>query len=123
VKLVLPSVSDSWPIFHLGRSYYAELLERGVKIYERRGSVMHAKTACIDDVWSTVGSTNLDWRSFLHNDEINAVILGRKFAAQMEAMFAADLAESDEITLEQWKRRPWTLRVRERIARIGAYWL
>ncbi len=105
VKLVLPSYSDSGAIFHLGRSYYTELLRGGVKIYELRGAVMHAKTACIDGVWSTIGSTNLDWRSFLHNDEINAVILGRGFAAQMEAMFAADLTESEAITLDQWKHR------------------
>ena len=77
-----------------------------MKIYERRGAVMHAKTACIDGVWSTIGSTNLDWRSFLHNDEINAVILGRDFAAQMEAMFADDLPESDAITLEQLEAPP-----------------
>ena len=84
---------------------------------------MHAKTACIDGVWSTIGSTNLDWRSFLHNDEINAVILGRGFAAQMEAMFAEDLNESEAITLEQWQHRSWMLRLKERTARIGAYWL
>jgi cardiolipin synthase len=123
VKLVLPSHSDSWPIFNLGRSYYTQLLRGGVKIYERRGAVMHAKTACIDGVWSTIGSTNLDWRSFLHNDEINAVILGRGFAEQMEAMFARDVAESDEITLGQWKHRPWMMRFKESMARIGAYWL
>ena len=123
VELVLPSYSDSWAIFHLGRSYYTRLLKGGVKIFERRGSVMHAKTACIDGVWSTVGSTNLDWRSFLHNDEINAVILGREFAAQMEAMFAQDLKESDAITLPQWQRRSLMMRVKERLARVGAYWL
>jgi len=123
VKLVLPSHSDSGPIFHLGRSHYTELLRGGVKIFERRGALMHAKTASIDGVWSTIGSTNLDWRSFLHNDEINAVILGRGFAAQMEAMFAADLAESDAIALEQWQRRSWLLRLKEQMARLGAYWL
>ncbi len=123
VRLVLPSHSDSATIFHLGRSYYTELLRGGVRIYERRGAVMHAKTVCIDGVWSTIGSTNLDWRSFLHNDEINAVILGRGFAAQMGAMFARDVAESDEITLGQWKHRPWMMRFKERMARIGAYWL
>jgi len=123
VTLVLPSHSDSWPIFNLGRSYYTHLLRGGVRIYERRGAVMHAKTACIDGVWSTIGSTNLDWRSFLHNDEINAVILGRGFAAQMETMFAQDVAESDEITLGQWKHRPWMMRFKEQMARIGAYWL
>jgi len=123
VKLVLPSYSDSSPIFHLGRSYYTELLRSGVKIYERQGAVMHAKTACIDGVWSTIGSTNLDWRSFLHNDEINAEILGRGFAAQMEAMFAHDLAESESISLDRWRHRSLFLRLKERMARIGAYWL
>lgn len=123
VRLVLPSYSDSSAIFHLGRSSYTKLLRGGVKIYERRGSVMHAKTACIDGVWSTIGSTNLDWRSFLHNDEINAVILGRGFAAQMEAMFAEDLTESEAIALDQWQHRSLMLRLKERVARIGAYWL
>jgi cardiolipin synthase len=123
VKLVLPSYSDSWAIFNLGRSYYTELLRGGVKIYERSGAVMHAKTACIDGVWSTIGSTNMDWRSFLHNDEINAVVLGRGFAHQMEVMFADDLKHSQEITLQQWKHRPWMSRVKEQMARIGEYWL
>ena len=110
-------------VFYLGRSYYTELLRAGVHIYERRGSVMHSKTASIDGVWSTIGSTNLDWRSFLHNDEINAVVLGRGFARQMEAMFAADLAESDAITLAQWKRRSLLQRLKEQMARLAAYWL
>ncbi|WP_206362985.1 phospholipase D-like domain-containing protein [Stenotrophobium rhamnosiphilum] len=123
VKLVLPSFSDSWPIFNLGRSYYSKLLRGGVKIYERHGSVMHAKTACIDGVWSTIGSTNLDWRSFLHNDEINAVILSSNFAKQMDTMFAEDLKESEEIVLSKWKHRSWFSRLKERTARIGAYWL
>jgi cardiolipin synthase A/B len=123
VTLVLPSHSDSWPIFHLGRVHYTQLLRGGVKIYERRGAVMHAKTASIDGVWSTVGSTNLDWRSFLHNDEINAVVIGRGFAEQMEAMFAQDVAESDAILQETWRRRPWLSRLKEQLARLGAYWL
>jgi len=123
VRLILPSYSDSGPIFHLGRSYYTDLLRGGVRIYERRGAVMHAKTVCIDGVWSTIGSTNLDSRSFLHNDEINAVILGRGFGAQMNFMFADDLKESEAITLEKWKHRSWMLRLKEQTARLGAYWL
>jgi cardiolipin synthase A/B len=123
VQLVLPSYSDSWPVFHVGRSHYAELLRAGVRIHERQGAVMHAKTATIDGVWSTIGSTNLDWRSFLHNDELNAVVLGRDFAAQMDAMFAEDLAQSKEISLEAWSDRSLLLRLKERIARLGAYWL
>ena len=123
VKLLLPSHSDSWAIFHLGRSYYSKLLRGGVKIYERRGAVMHAKTASIDGVWSTIGSTNMDWRSFLHNDEINAVILGRGFAAQMEAMFKQDLAQSEMIVLDRWQNRGTMNRLKEWAARFGAYWL
>lgn len=123
VQLILPSHTDSWAIHQLGRSHYTGLLRDGVRLYERRGAIMHAKTACIDDVWSTIGSTNLDWRSFLHNDEINAVILSRDFAKQMNTMFAQDLAESDEILLKTWQRRSWLLRLQEQIARLGAYWL
>lgn len=123
VRLILPSHTDSWAIRHLGRSHYSQLLRSGVRVHERRGALMHAKTACIDGVWSTVGSTNLDWRSFLHNDELNAVILSRDFARQMDTMFAEDLAESDEILLPQWQRRSLLLRLQEQIARLGAYWL
>jgi cardiolipin synthase A/B len=123
VRLVLPSHSDSWPVFHVGRSYYGELLRGGVHIHERQGAVMHAKTATIDGVWSTIGSTNLDWRSFLHNDEVNAVILGRDFARQMEAMFADDLRQSEAIALRKWRGRSLALRLQERLARLGAYWL
>jgi len=123
VKLILPSHTDSWAVFHAGRSHYSKLLRAGVKIHERRGAVMHSKTASIDGVWSTIGSTNLDWRSFLHNDEVNAVILGRDFSRQMDAMFARDLAESDVIDLERWERRSPLLRLKEGAARLAEYWL
>jgi len=123
VKIILPSHTDSGLVFHAGRSYYDDLLSKGVKIYERRAALLHAKTAVIDGVWSTIGSTNLDWRSFLHNDEINAVVLGPDFGAQMEAMFEQDLAESDAIMLEQWRRRSLGQRIKETAARLWSYWL
>ncbi len=110
-------------MFHAGRAYYAQLLAAGVKIYERRGVILHSKTALIDGVWATVGSTNLDWRSFLHNDELNAVVLGADFGAQVQAMFDKDLAASEMITLEMWKRRPLDLRIKEAFGRIWEYWL
>ena len=123
VRLILPSETDSWLVFHAGRGYYGQLLRAGVKLYERRGRVLHSKTALIDGVWATVGSTNLDWRSFLHNHELNAVVLGVEFGAQVQAMFEADLAASDAISLEQWKRRPLDLRLKEGFARLWEYWL
>lgn len=123
VKIILPSHSDSWLVLYAGRSYFAELLRAGVKIYERRDALLHSKTALIDGVWATVGSTNLDWRSFLYNDEINAIILGQEFGAQMQAMFDKDLASSNPITLEQWQQRSIGMRLKEMAARVWAYWL
>ncbi|MCR5881479.1 phospholipase D-like domain-containing protein [Rhizobacter sp. J219] len=123
VTLILPSQTDSWLIFHAGRRFYTSLLKAGVKIYERRGVILHSKTAVIDGVWATVGSTNLDWRSFLHNDELNAVVLGGDFGQQMEAVFAKDLAASQPVTLTEWKRRPLQDRMKETFASIWEYWL
>lgn len=123
VELVLPGKTDSWLLYHAGRSHYAELLDAGVRIYERRDAVLHSKTASIDGVWATVGSTNLDWRSYLHNDELNAVVLGPEFSRQMEAMFARDRAASKPIDAAQWRRRSPLQRTEEWLARRLEYWL
>ena len=123
VKIILPSKTDSALIFYAGRSYYSDLLISGVKIYERGEALLHSKTALIDGVWSTIGSTNLDWRSFLHNDEVNAVVLGPEFGAQVNAMFEKDLAASNPITVESWRDRSLVMRVKEQAARIWVYWL
>ncbi len=123
VKLILPSRTDNWLVLQAGRSYYDELLEAGVKIFEREDRLLHAKTATVDGVWSTVGSTNLDWRSLAHNDELNAVVLSPEFAARMNAVFDQDLANSTAITLARWRERPLTDRMREAAARLWARWL
>ena len=123
VKLILPSQTDSWLVFHAGRAYYSGLLKAGVQIYERRGAILHAKSALIDGVWATVGSTNLDWRSFLHNHELNAVVLGEGFGRQMQAMFERDLAASEAVTLAHWRKRSPALRLKELFARAWEYWL
>jgi cardiolipin synthase A/B len=118
VKLVLPSHTDSPVVYHAGRSHYSALLKAGVKIYERLGALLHAKTAVIDGVWSTVGSSNLDWRSFLDNDEINAVILSRDFGLKMQTMFARDVEASQAIDPKRWERRALSLRLKEWMARM-----
>jgi cardiolipin synthase len=123
VTLILPSQTDSWLVFHAGRAYYEQLLRAGVKIFERRGAILHSKTVLIDGVWATVGSTNLDWRSFLHNHELNAVVLGAQFGNQVQAMFDKDLAASDAILLEAWQRRGLHLRMQEWMGRAWEYWL
>jgi cardiolipin synthase len=123
VKIIFPSFVDHTMILYASRSYYTELLTAGIKIYERKVAMLHAKTAVIDGVWSTIGSTNLDMRSFLHNDEINAVILDVDFAGRMEALFERDLKESSEITAQQWSRRGIGQRMREWAVRVLEYWL
>jgi cardiolipin synthase len=123
VRIVLPSKSDFWAVFHAGRARYSALLRAGVQVYERGDALLHAKTAVIDGVWSTVGSTNFDPRSFLHNDEVNAVILGHEFAREMTAMFEKDLRESTAITAEAWRGRSITDRVKELASRVWEYWM
>ncbi|MDZ4210904.1 MAG: phospholipase D-like domain-containing protein, partial [Methylotenera sp.] len=123
VRLLLPEKTDSLMVFYASRSYYEELLCAGVKIYERRDALLHAKTAMIDGVWSTVGSTNLDWRSFTNNQEINAVLLGQDFGLQMQNMFEMDLESSTLITLDEWRARSISVRFKERAARLWARWL
>jgi cardiolipin synthase len=120
---LLPEKTDSVMVFYASRSYYDELLSAGVKIYERQDTLLHAKTANVDGIWSTIGSTNLDWRSFVNNQEINAVILGQNFGAQMQAMFEKDLESSKHVTLEEWRQRSIGARIKEKVARLWAHWL
>jgi cardiolipin synthase len=123
VKIILPSTSDSSLAQDAMRYNYSELLRAGVKIYEYRNAWLHAKTAVIDGVWSTVGSTNLDYWSLARIDEVNAVILSQEFAMEMEKMFARDLEKSDQIQWEKWKERPWLPRIEEWFAHIFSHWM
>lgn len=123
VKIILAANSDSAISIHAARYNYAALLQAGVKIYERRDSILHAKTAVIDGIWSTVGSTNLDYWSLLSNDEVNVVVLNREFAGKMEEMFAMDLASSDQIHLETWQKRSPLQKFKEAFGHIFAQWL
>jgi cardiolipin synthase len=123
VKIILPSTSDSSMALYAARYNYSELLKSGVKVFERRNALLHAKTAVIDGVWSTVGSTNMDYWSLLSDDEVNAVILSHEFALEMEKMFAMDLAESDQIQWEEWKKRPVFPRISEWFAHLFSRWM
>lgn len=123
VQIILPNVSDNWLTSHAGHSFYLKLLEAGIRLYELKTAVLHAKTAVIDGTWSTVGSTNMDMRSFLHNKEVNVVVLGDAFGKEMEGAFLDDLHDSNEIKLEQWRQRPLAERFKDWCARLLAYWL
>jgi cardiolipin synthase len=123
VKIILPGVTDSKLALYAQRYYYSGLLKSGVKIYEHSTSLLHAKTAVVDKVWSTVGSTNMDSLSMLNNDEVNAVILSQDFAIEMETMFARDLANSRQIQWEEWKKRPLLPRAGEWFVNLFSRWL
>jgi cardiolipin synthase len=123
VRLIVPGVSDSGMVLNASRYFYARLLAAGIQLCENRESFVHAKTAVIDGIWSTVGSSNLDMRSFVHNDEINVVIFGAAFARQMEKQFHQDLKNCVAIDPAQWAQRPVTGKVKEQLARLVAYWL
>lgn len=123
VKIILPSVSDSGLILQAGHSFFTRMLKAGIKIHLLKTNVLHAKTAVVDGSWSTVGSTNMDTRSFLHNKEVNVVVMGNDFGQEMEKAFQEDLKDSNEVMLEQWKHRPFNQKFRERFSRLLSYWL
>ena len=118
VRLLVPGKIDEPLVSLATRADYSELLQSGVQIYEWQGKMIHAKTATIDDVWSTVGSMNLDWWSIARNNEISAVILSYGFAKEMERMFNADLERSDKIDPQQWEDRPVIERGKEVIGKM-----
>jgi len=123
VRLLLPGATDSWITINSSRARYANLLAAGVRIFERRDALQHAKTAVVDGIWSTVGSTNLDYRSFFHSNEANAVIYGAEFGQDMEALFLLDQNQNQEIRLSSWMERPILQRLKEILGRIFDYWL
>jgi len=123
VKLVLPGVSDHSLIRYAGQNFYEPLLAGGVRIFELQIAVLHAKTAVIDGAWSTIGSANIDRRSFIHNYELNVVVIDPAFGRDMEAAFNEDMRDSKEVTVQQWRKRPWADRIKEMVARLGEYWI
>src|SRR5437660_3413128 len=113
VRLLLPSQSDEPFIVSAQRAHYNGLLKAGVKVYEWSGKMLHAKTATIDGVWSTVGTSNLDWWSIARDEEVNAVVLGHNFGDQMNLMFKNDLEDSERIEPAAWEQRSLLERLRE----------
>ena len=117
VRVIVPGEFTDVPIVrHAGRLFYAQLLRRGIRIFEYLPTMMHAKTMVVDGIWTTIGSSNFDDRSFRLNDEVNVNIHDQTIAAQMEQMFFEDLARSEEITTPRWLKRSLMDRVKERVA-------
>jgi cardiolipin synthase len=118
VEVLLPGKSDLPLVAMAGRSYYKELLEDDVVVYELRPGVLHAKTMVVDGKWSTVGSANMDIRSFQLNFEVNVMIWGESFAARLEDIFNQDLAASQRVTEAQINNRSWPRKASEAVIRV-----
>jgi cardiolipin synthase len=120
VRLLLPSRrTDSSAVRYAGRHDYKSLLEAGVEIHEFTPTRLHAKTMIVDGRWASVGSANLDTRSFTYNYEANLNVFNEGFARLLEQVFEHDLARSERVTLAQWRRRPWSERFLETL--YGAF--
>jgi cardiolipin synthase len=105
VVVLVPGVIDHNLVRQASRGNFGRLLRAGVEIYEYRAALLHAKTMVIDGVWATVGSTNLDSRSFTLNDELNLVVYDAEVARRLEQVFRDDLLHSERVGYATWRRR------------------
>jgi len=105
VVLLLPGAIDHNLVREASRSQLGRLLQAGVQVHEYKAALLHSKTMVIDSIWATVGSTNLDRRSFELNEELNLVVYGADVAGRLERVFVEDLGQSREVTYEQWRNR------------------
>jgi cardiolipin synthase len=118
VRLVVPRYSNHRVTFHAGRSFYDELLAAGVHVHEYLPGMLHTKAMVVDGRLATVGTFNLDLRSFRLNFEMVAVLYDRASVEQIDALFSEDLAETEEVELARWRNRSVVTRVKEGFGRL-----
>jgi cardiolipin synthase len=119
VRILVPgNHTDAVPVQLAGRSYYQELLEAGVRIFEFQPAMMHAKTIVADDTWSVVGSANMDERSMELNEENIIGVADETLARAIADGMEADFSRSKEMSLEQWRKRPPWQRGLEALAKV-----
>jgi len=117
--LTVSSKTDVKTTWYAGRHWYEELLSAGIRIYEYQPTMIHSKTVIVDGLWSSVGSMNFDNRSLAFNNESNLVVLDRGIGAAMDSTFFDDLRHSEEIKLDEFRKRsPW-----EHLLEVGAVML
>jgi cardiolipin synthase len=119
VQIIVPGpIVDSDVVRRASRARWGELLEAGAEIYEYQPTMFHCKVMVVDDLWTSVGSTNFDNRSFAINDEANLNVYDSDFAKQQVVIFEQDLKRSRRITLEEWRNRPWHEKLWENTASL-----
>jgi len=106
ITVVVPGAVTDQPFLRLAsRRTYGDVLQGGTRIFEFQPGMTHVKTLLVDDIWAVIGTTNLDNRSFEHNDEVNVAIRDTVTVARLNADFEDDISRSQEVTLEAWRRR------------------
>lgn len=115
VRVIVPAESNHIVADWLSRGFYRLLLSRGVRLFLYQGAMVHAKTATVDGVWSTIGTANIDRLSLVGNYEINVEITDADVAAQMEDIFRMDASNCVELTLRRWRERPLAAKISETI--------
>ena len=123
VRLIVPSFTDSRVVLNATQATFTQLLNAGVKIYELKDALLHAKSVVIDSSVTIIGSSNLDMRSFLHNDEVNAIVISRDTAQRMEEVFQRDQQSARAVELEAWERRSLWQRTKEFFVHMFSYWI
>ena len=117
VQIIVPGkIIDSAVTRRASRSRWGDLLSAGVEIFEYQPTMYHCKVMVVDGIWSSVGSTNFDNRSFRLNDEANLNVFDEEFAARQIEIFGEDRAKSRRVTLEEWRNRPLSEKLTERLA-------
>jgi cardiolipin synthase len=123
VRVMVPARGDILALQLASQSLYSRLMRRGIRLFLWNDAVLHAKTAVIDDQWATVGSFNIDHRSWAMNLEVNANMVGRQFATRMRDQFERDEEHCTELDLDVWHRRPVLLRLLERFFGMFRSWM
>lgn len=118
VRLMIPRRADSWLVNMASRSYLRDMLQAGVKVYFYEKGFLHAKLLVSDDMLSSVGSANIDFRSFEHNFEANAFIYDEETTRKLRDIFLIDQKDCVQITLKTWKKRPWYNKFSESLVRL-----
>ena len=121
VKMLVPDKSDSKLVNAAAKANYKDLLQAGVEIYLYTKGFVHAKTLVVDGKLSMIGSANMDYRSFLLNYEVNAIIYDEPFAEKMRTVFFEDLKNARKVDAESWSNRSTLTKLTERLARLFSH--
>ncbi len=120
VELMIPQDSDSWIVHAASFSFLQNLMKEGVHIYLYKKGFLHSKVMIIDDVFASVGSANMDYRSFDLNHEVNTYLYDKELVNTLNEHFELDKKETEELTLQRWKQRKLPQKLKESVCRLMA---